>query len=112
MSWHYLLNWRITFGSLVLITLVAVALFAPWLAPHDPLAQDLLYGSLPPSWANGGEVPFLLGTDTLGRDILSRLIFGARPAVENGDFSVRESARRPRAVHGDVTAADDAYSLS
>lgn len=81
MSWHYLLNWRITFGALVLITLVAVALFAPWLAPHDPLAQDLLYGSLPPSWVSGGEAPFLLGTDTLGRDILSRLIFGARPAV-------------------------------
>lgn len=59
----------------------ACALFAPWLAPHDPLAQDLLYGRLPPFWLEGAESGFWLGTDSLGRDVLSRLIHGARIAA-------------------------------
>ncbi|MFK7967269.1 MAG: ABC transporter permease [Burkholderiaceae bacterium] len=76
-----MLNLRIIFGIGVLLLLVGTALFAPWLAPHDPLAQDLLYGSLPPAWSTGGEPVYLFGTDTLGRDILSRLIYGAQPAL-------------------------------
>lgn len=59
---------------------LAAALLAPWIAPHDPLAQDLLYGRLPPFWIDGAEPGFWLGTDSLGRDLLSRLIHGARIA--------------------------------
>lgn len=59
---------------------LGAALLAPWIAPHDPLAQDLLYGRLPPFWIEGAEPGFWLGTDSLGRDLLSRLIHGARIA--------------------------------
>jgi dipeptide transport system permease protein len=54
---------------------------APALAPHDPLDQDLLSGLLPPQGIEGGDPSFPLGTDGLGRDILSRLIFGARVTI-------------------------------
>lgn len=64
-----------------LAAFLGAALLAPWIAPHDPLAQDLLYGRLPPFWAEGAEPGFLLGTDSLGRDVLSRLIHGARVAA-------------------------------
>jgi ABC-type dipeptide/oligopeptide/nickel transport system permease subunit len=74
-------NPRFVFGAVVLIALVVVAVFAPWLAPHDPMAQSLLNQLLPPRWAKGGDPAYLLGTDTLGRDLLSRLIHGARPAL-------------------------------
>ena len=78
---HPRLNLRATFGLLVFATLLLVALGAPWLVPHDPLAQDLMAASLPPAWAVDGERAHPFGTDTLGRDILSRLIHGARPAL-------------------------------
>lgn len=74
-------NPRFLFGAGVLLALVLVALFAPWLAPHDPMEQSLLNQLLPPRWATGGDAAFLLGTDTLGRDLLSRLIHGTRPAL-------------------------------
>lgn len=74
-------NPKFLFGAVVLLALVAVALFAPWLAPHDPMEQSLLSQLLPPRWAKGGDASFLLGTDTLGRDLLSRLVWGARPAL-------------------------------
>jgi len=64
----------------VLLTIVALAALAPWLAPHDPLEQDLINTLLPPAWS-GGQHGFPLGTDSLGRDILSRLIYGARVAL-------------------------------
>lgn len=57
------------------------ALLAPWIAPHDPLAQDLFLGRLPPAWMAGGEPGYWLGTDSLGRCVLSRIIFGARVAL-------------------------------
>ena len=66
-------------GWLILITLIAV--FAPWIAPKDPLAQDLFLGRLPPFWVQGAEPGYLLGTDSLGRDVLSRIIYGARVAL-------------------------------
>lgn len=55
-----------------------LALFAPLISPHDPLAQDLFAGRLPPFWLSGSDPAYLLGTDSLGRDVLSRLIHGAR----------------------------------
>jgi dipeptide transport system permease protein len=64
-----------------LVFLAAVALLAPWLAPKDPLAQDLFLGRLPPFWVNGTEPGYWLGTDSLGRDVLSRMMHGARIAL-------------------------------
>jgi ABC-type dipeptide/oligopeptide/nickel transport system permease subunit len=75
------LTLRAWFGIVVFAALLIAALAAPWLAPHDPLEQDLLAASLPPAWAAAGERAHPFGTDTLGRDILSRLIHGARPAL-------------------------------
>jgi len=62
---------------LVLIFLVAVV-FGPWIIPHDPFQTDLDKAILPPVWQEGGQSAYLLGTDAMGRDILSRLIYGAR----------------------------------
>jgi peptide/nickel transport system permease protein len=59
----------------------ACALFAPLIAPHDPAEQNLLSILLPPAWSDGGDRAFPLGTDSLGRCILSRLIYGARTAM-------------------------------
>jgi dipeptide transport system permease protein len=60
---------------------VLMALSAPWVAPHDPLAQDLFLGRMPPFWIAGAEPDYWLGTDSLGRDVLSRIIHGARIAL-------------------------------
>ncbi len=67
-----------------LLALLLAAIFAPWVAPHDPLAQDLLLERLPPAWLPGSEPGFTLGTDSLGRDVLSRLIYGGRIAFAVG----------------------------
>jgi peptide/nickel transport system permease protein len=61
-----------------------VALMAPWVAPTDPNAQDLVGRLQPPAWAEGGSLDHLLGTDALGRDLLSRVIFGARASIAIG----------------------------
>ncbi|MER8789194.1 ABC transporter permease [Mesorhizobium sp. M0983] len=66
-------------GGWLLIALLA-AIFAPLVAPQDPLAQDLMLERLPPFWLSGAEPGDWLGPDSLGRDLLSRLIFGARIA--------------------------------
>ncbi|GAB5434463.1 MAG: ABC transporter permease [Epibacterium sp.] len=66
-------------GWLTLLVLGAV--FAPLLAPKDPLMQDLFLGRMPPFWLPGAEPGYLLGTDSLGRDVLSRLLYGARVAL-------------------------------
>lgn len=74
-------NRRVRFGGFVLLLLIVLALAAPLIAPHDPLEQDLLSSFQPPFWRDGADPSFLLGTDSLGRDILSRLIYGARVAL-------------------------------
>ncbi len=66
------------FGVLVLALLVSAALFAPIIAPLDPNKQDLAARLLPPFYAEGGSSAHLLGTDQLGRDVLSRIVHGAR----------------------------------
>ncbi|TPI29969.1 ABC transporter permease [Mesorhizobium sp. B3-1-6] len=66
-------------GGWLLLALLA-AIFAPMVAPQDPLAQDLMLERLPPFWLDGAEPGYWLGTDSLGRDLLSRLIFGGRIA--------------------------------
>ena len=72
---------RLWLSSLWLGLLVLAAVLAPWIAPQDPLAQDLFLGRLPPFWVAGAEPGFYLGTDSLGRDVLSRLLYGARLAL-------------------------------
>jgi peptide/nickel transport system permease protein len=68
-------------GAAIAGLMVLVALFAPWLAPNDPHNQDLLATLLPPAWANGGDLRYPLGTDSLGRCVLSRTLYGARIAL-------------------------------
>lgn len=65
-------------AAAVLTIFVLTAVFADYLAPHNPKQINLAYSLTPPSFMEGGEKQFLLGTDMLGRDILSRVIFGAR----------------------------------
>jgi dipeptide transport system permease protein len=64
-----------------LTLLVVTALFAPLLAPQDPLAQDLFTARLPPFWIVGSEPGYPLGSDSLGRDVLSRMMYGGRVAL-------------------------------
>lgn len=72
---------RVITGLSIIVVIALCAIFAPWLAPHDPNEQNLLTTFLPPVWAQGADPAYLLGTDSLGRDVLSRLIYGARVAM-------------------------------
>jgi len=67
----------IIFGSIIILTVV-VAVFADFIAPYSPTEISLADKLLPPSWVEGGSIKHILGTDEIGRDILSRIIFGAR----------------------------------
>ena len=70
---------------------VALALLSPWIAPHDPYDQasyDIMDAELPPSWLDGGDERFLLGTDNQGRDILSTMLYGSRVSLSIGLFAV------------------------
>jgi ABC-type dipeptide/oligopeptide/nickel transport system permease subunit len=73
---------RLWVGGALVGLLVFSAVLAPTIAPHDPIEQDLLAAQLPPIWMEGGDPAYWLGTDSLGRCVLSRLIFSARTAVE------------------------------
>ena len=72
---------RVIIGLSIIAVIALCAVFAPLLAPHDPNEQNLLTTFLPPVWAQGADSAYLLGTDSLGRDVLSRLIYGARVAM-------------------------------
>jgi len=65
-------------GSVIVFAVIAISLLAPLLAPHDPYEQDLMKRLLPPFWDSRGSWEHIFGTDHLGRDYLSRLIYGAR----------------------------------
>jgi peptide/nickel transport system permease protein len=73
-------NARLWLAGGWLLAALLLAIFAPLVAPQDPLAQDLLLERLPPFFQQGTEPGFWLGTDSLGRDLLSRLIYGGRIA--------------------------------
>jgi peptide/nickel transport system permease protein len=77
---NLLANWRVVIGGVLLIALVVAALFAKSLAPYDSLDQDLAAQLVPPDWHLGPDA-HALGTDSLGRDVLSRLIYGSRVAL-------------------------------
>jgi peptide/nickel transport system permease protein/dipeptide transport system permease protein len=75
-------------GLLFVILIIVVAIFAPLLAPFDPVVQNLSIRLTPPAWAKGGSIMHLLGTDDFGRDIFSRIIYGARISLMIGTISV------------------------
>lgn len=68
-------------GVLVTLTVVATALFAPWIAPHDPGQANFLAARTPPAWNPEGSANYLLGTDQLGQDLFSRIVYGARVSL-------------------------------
>ncbi|MBB3945236.1 dipeptide transport system permease protein [Rhizobium skierniewicense] len=73
-------------GLYVFVALVIVAVFASVIAPHSPFQQYSEFTLLPPVWMEGGNASYLLGTDPVGRDILSRLIYGAQYSLFIGVF--------------------------
>jgi peptide/nickel transport system permease protein len=75
-------------GAVIVGAACLVAIFSPYLTPHDPFAQDLNLRLLPPSWMEGSQSTHPLGTDQLGRDYLSRLIYGTRISVLIGVLTV------------------------
>ena len=75
--WRWLRRWPVIPGAIVTLLVVA-AVFAPLLAPHDPRKGELRDRHEPPVWLEGGTSKHILGTDSLGRDVLSRVIFGSR----------------------------------
>ena len=78
---RWLRDTRVIVGVAVLLTLLALALLAPLLVQAAPDEQDLLATLLPSAWAQGGEAAHPLGTDSLGRDVLARVLYGARLAL-------------------------------
>jgi ABC-type dipeptide/oligopeptide/nickel transport system permease subunit len=95
------LLWRDKSGMLGLtlfLLLVFTAIFAPLIAPHDPLAQNLRMNRLPPAWVEGGTWEYPLGTDNLGRDLLSRIIYGSRVSLTVGFFGVLIAASLGMAI--------------
>ena len=79
------------FGVAMLLAFVLVALLAPVIAPHGPSVPNLLQRLTPPAWISG-DATFLLGTDHLGRDILSRILYGTRIALLVGSLGVSLAA--------------------
>jgi peptide/nickel transport system permease protein len=75
-------------GALIVGAALLVAIFAPYLTPHDPFAQNLNLRLIPPVWMDGSQPAHLLGTDQIGRDYLSRLIYGARISMLIGVLTV------------------------
>jgi len=83
--------WRNRIGALgigLLTTISLAAILAPAISPHDPSQQSLRDRFTPPAWTEGGTAEHLLGTDELGRDILSRVIWGTRVSMLIGLLSV------------------------
>jgi ABC-type dipeptide/oligopeptide/nickel transport system permease subunit len=83
--WHLRLG---VLGGFLILVLLISAIFTPWLAPHDPYEQDIMNRLLPPVWLKGGSSDFLLGTDHLGRDLLSRIMYGTRVSLVVGVAAV------------------------
>lgn len=76
-DYRHLTGFKAGFGAATIAILLVMGLFSPWLAPHSPHHQDLMVAMLPPDWTG----PHVLGTDHVGRDILSRIIYGSRVSL-------------------------------
>src|SRR5438309_9963596 len=81
------LRWGLA-ASAVLLLVVASANFAPQISPHDPLSVNIRHRLAPPAWMEGGAARHLLGTDQVGRDLLSRIIYGGRVSLVVGAGAV------------------------
>lgn len=87
--------WRLKWGLAatgLLLFIVVSAVFAPWIVPHDPLAVNIRHRLAPPAWMAGGTPGHLLGTDQVGRDLLSRVVTGGRVSLVVGVAAVAISA--------------------
>jgi peptide/nickel transport system permease protein len=87
--------WRLKWGlaaSGLLLLIIASAVLAPWIAPQDPLAVDIRHRLAPPAWLAGGTRDNILGTDQVGRDLLSRVVYGGRVSLVVGVAAVLISA--------------------
>jgi len=80
------------FGGLLVLLLMATAIFAPYVATHSPLDQDILERLTPPVFLEGGSSEHWLGTDQLGRDVYSRIVYGTRISLTIGISAVLVSA--------------------
>lgn len=67
--------------AILVFLLVIPGIFAEWIAPHDPIKGSLALRLKPPMWEKGGSITYPLGTDKVGRDVLSRIIYGARVSL-------------------------------
>ena len=81
------LRWGVA-ASVILLAIVASAIFAPAIAPHDPLAVNISHRLAPPVWMEGGTSRHVLGTDQVGRDLLARVIYGGRISLVIGVAAV------------------------
>jgi len=72
---------KLVIGSTILAAALGLAILGPWLAPHDPIQQNLMIRLRPPFWGERTVQGYWLGTDNYGRDILSRLILGTRFSI-------------------------------
>ena len=82
---------KLVFGTSLVLAVVLMALFAPVLSRHDPNRVNLMARLTPPTWEAEGSAKYLLGTDQLGRDLLTRIMFGARISLVVGVLSVLTS---------------------
>ncbi|QRV22375.1 dipeptide ABC transporter permease DppC [Marinomonas foliarum] len=90
--WHYFSSNKGAVAGLVVIAIICfMAVFANFVAPHSPSEQYRDALLLPPAWLDGGNWSFVLGTDDVGRDILSRLIYGSRLSIAVGLVAVTAS---------------------
>ena len=83
--------WKVrmgVFGAMIVCFVCALAIFAPYVAPYSPYEGDITKRLMPPSWAEKGDTAHILGTDHVGRDLLSRIIFGSRVSLVVGSVSV------------------------
>lgn len=74
-------NGKVLFGTIVLMLLIFTSITSPFIAPHDPNDQDITATKKPPCWMEGGSMDHILGTDSLGRDVFSRILYGSRVAM-------------------------------
>lgn len=75
-------------GLVIVVAVILMAIFAPFLAMYDPAKTDVVNRLLPPFWIEGGNINYFLGTDNLGRDVLSRIIYGSRISLLVGISAV------------------------
>ena len=93
MIWGRLRRPDVLAGLLIAALLVICALFADWISPHSATRMVPKIKYLPPAWLEGGNPAYLLGTDQLGRDLLSRIIHGARTSLMIAVSAVQPAAK-------------------